>query len=273
VVYRLWYVIDRHFALPYTFLNVSKFHRYFSSTPDAKYDHAFTKDSLKDALEFVLYNAYFTVGKTVYRQMVGLPMGSDCAPHVANLYLYQQESTYFKKTWNRLRHHNPTLINFHRLIDDITTYNDNGMFENHFHEIYDPELNIKRINDNVQAADILDISVSCSGNKSHTTVYDKRRSFKFKCMRLPHVNSLISSATKVNVMKGQLLRIARICNTRTAFERQLQILYEDLRSRGYDHPIIMRSFSNMYNKHRDAFKGLVHNMADLKDMTEPALGQ
>ena len=39
-------------------------------------------------------NIYVNIGNKVYRQCVGIPMGTDCAPLVANLYEYKYMKFY-----------------------------------------------------------------------------------------------------------------------------------------------------------------------------------
>ena len=39
-------------------------------------------------LEFLIDNIYIKVGKEIFRQQVGIPMGTDCAPFLANLFLF-----------------------------------------------------------------------------------------------------------------------------------------------------------------------------------------
>ena len=41
-----------------------------------------------DALSYVLYNIYIRFGNKLYRQIVGIPMGTNCAPLVADLFLF-----------------------------------------------------------------------------------------------------------------------------------------------------------------------------------------
>ena len=38
-------------------------------------------------LEFIIHNAYFQVGDKIFKQIIGIPMGSDPAPFIANLFL------------------------------------------------------------------------------------------------------------------------------------------------------------------------------------------
>ena len=55
-----------------------------------KRDPAFA-DKLKDAVEDLLDNCYIKVGDSLFRQIIGIPMGSDPALYIANLFLYYFE--------------------------------------------------------------------------------------------------------------------------------------------------------------------------------------
>ena len=44
-----------------------------------------------DALYYLLDNIYIRFGTKLYRQIVGIPMGTNCAPLVADLFLYCYE--------------------------------------------------------------------------------------------------------------------------------------------------------------------------------------
>ena len=47
-----------------------------------------------EALTFVLDKIYITVGSKVYRQIVGISMGTNCAPPVADLFLFCYEGDF-----------------------------------------------------------------------------------------------------------------------------------------------------------------------------------
>ena len=47
-------------------------------------------------IEYLVDNVFVHVGKKVFRQKVGIPMGTDCAPLLANLYLFYYEYLYMK---------------------------------------------------------------------------------------------------------------------------------------------------------------------------------
>ena len=44
-----------------------------------------------DALRYLLDNIFIRFGSKLYRQIVGIPMGTNCAPLVASLFLFYYE--------------------------------------------------------------------------------------------------------------------------------------------------------------------------------------
>ena len=44
-----------------------------------------------DALHYLLYNIFIRFGSKLYRQIVGIPMGTNCVPLVANWFLFCSE--------------------------------------------------------------------------------------------------------------------------------------------------------------------------------------
>ncbi len=52
----------------------------------------YSANVVKACLKFLTKNAYFRVGNLVFRQVIGIPMGSDPAPFFANLFLYKNPS-------------------------------------------------------------------------------------------------------------------------------------------------------------------------------------
>ena len=53
---------------------------------------------LVELTEYLIDNVYMYVkaGNRVYRQTIGIPMGTDCAPQLANLYLFHHEYMYMR---------------------------------------------------------------------------------------------------------------------------------------------------------------------------------
>ena len=53
--------------------------------------HAWSCQNVCDALTFLLDNIFIQFGTKLYRQVVGIPMGTNCAPLVADLFLFCYE--------------------------------------------------------------------------------------------------------------------------------------------------------------------------------------
>ena len=51
-----------------------------------------SKSKLVEWTEYLIDNVYIKVGNNVYRQTISIPMGTDCAPQLANLFLHYEYS-------------------------------------------------------------------------------------------------------------------------------------------------------------------------------------
>ena len=70
----------------YIACNVKK--AFFTSKDHYKVYHLWSCQNVCDALSFLLDNIYIRFGTRLYRQIVGIPMGTNCAPLVADLFLF-----------------------------------------------------------------------------------------------------------------------------------------------------------------------------------------
>ena len=73
-------------------------------------------------------------------------MASDPAPFSANLFLFFYESRWLKSIKNTNYRVARKFGNIFRFIDDLITINDGNEFDNHYNEIYPPELILKNEN-------------------------------------------------------------------------------------------------------------------------------
>ena len=75
------------------YIKVTKSKAYWSNT---KTPHAITvtNNTLTHMIEWLIDNTYVTVGNQVLRQIIGIPMGTDCAPFLVNLFLFSYELRY-----------------------------------------------------------------------------------------------------------------------------------------------------------------------------------
>ena len=85
-------------------------------------------DTLIAMIEWLIDNTFVTIGTLVFKQKIGIPMGTDCAPYLANLFLYAYEFEFLNDTL-KLKDFS-TLYKFnkcYRYIDDLLTINNDGI--------------------------------------------------------------------------------------------------------------------------------------------------
>ena len=64
---------------------------FFTSADHNRGYHLWSCQNVCDALSFLLDNIYIRFGTKLYRQIVGIPMGTNCVPLVTDLFLFCYE--------------------------------------------------------------------------------------------------------------------------------------------------------------------------------------
>ena len=101
---------------------------------------------LCEAFTFLMENIYVQFDDMVYQQIVGIPMGTSCAPLIADLFLYCYERDFMSDLQKSKRHDLIDMFNdTTRYLDDIFTI-DNPEFEKYIPDIYPAELQLNKAN-------------------------------------------------------------------------------------------------------------------------------
>ena len=99
----------------------------------------YTETDIVGMLEFLIDNIFVEFGGQIFQQTIGIPMGTNCAPLLADLFLYSYEAEFIQMLLNR----GEKRFNFtYRYIDDVLSLN-NPKFSEYLHHIYSDELEIK----------------------------------------------------------------------------------------------------------------------------------
>ena len=152
---------------------------FFTSEKPKKY-HAWSCQNVCDALTFLLDNIFIRFGTKLCRQVVGIPLGTNCAPLVADLFLFCYERYFMMslsddKQADVIDAFNTTS----RYLDDILNIN-NVYFDNMVSQIYPSERQLNKANDSDTEAAFLDLHLSFSNDIVSTKIYDKRDDFDFE---------------------------------------------------------------------------------------------
>ena len=110
-------------ATRYTHKKVGRNKSYFTSDP-LNGDNKYTANDICKMIEFLVDNIYVRFSGQLFRQMIGVPMGTNCAPLLADLFLYSYESEFLDKLVNKGKRKLARKFNLsYCYIDDLISFN------------------------------------------------------------------------------------------------------------------------------------------------------
>ena len=199
--------------------------------------------------EFLVDNIYVRFGGQLFRQMVGILMGTNCAPLLADLFLYSYENKFLDKLIKEGKRKLARKFNLlYRYIDDLISFN-NKRFKEFISDIYPKELTISETTESTLVASYLDLLfIRDKSNKITTKLYDKRDAFGFHTVNFPFMSSNIPF---YGVFASQLIRYARRCSNYSDFLSRHRALVTRLLSQGYKVNRLSNTFKKFYGRHTD----------------------
>ena len=91
----------------------------------------YSEDDIIKILEFLVDNIFVVFAGKVFQQIVGIPMGTNCAPLLVDIFLYSYEAEFRQSLLSTGRKQLASRFNFtYRYIDDVLSIN-NPEFENY----------------------------------------------------------------------------------------------------------------------------------------------
>ena len=221
---------------------------FFTSSDQSRYT-LWSCQNVCDALSYLLDNIYIRFGTKLYRQIVGIPMGTNCAPLVADLFLYCYERDFM----DSLNHDNQADVieafnSTSRYLDDLLNI-DNPYFEGMVNQIYPPELQLNKANISDTEAPFLDLHLSVANGFVSSKIYDKRDDFDFDIVNFPFLDGDVPRRASYGVYISQLIRFARVCNHVTDFNARNKCLTAKLLQQGYRYHKLRKTFSKFYRRH------------------------
>ena len=178
----------------------------------------YTEDDIIKMLGFLVDNIFVVFAGKVFQQIVGIPMGTNCAPLLADIFLYSYEAEFIQSLLSKGNKQLASRFNFtYRYIDDVLSIN-NSEFQNYLGQMYPVELEIKETTESATTASYLDLLLSIGKDgQLHTSLYDKRDDFNFHITNFPWLSSNIPSSPAYGVFISQLIRYARASSSYDCF--------------------------------------------------------
>ena len=183
--------------------------------------------------------------------MVGIPMGTNCAPLLAGLFLYSYENEFLDKLVKEGKRKLARKFNLsYRYIGDLISFN-NKRFKEFISDIYPKELTISETTESTSIASYLDLLfIRDKSNNITTKLNDKRDTFGFHIVNFPFMSSNIPSAPACGVYGSQLIRYAHCCSNYSDFLLRHRALVTRL-SQGYKVNRLSNTFKKFYGRHTD----------------------
>ena len=197
-----------------------------------------------EALIYLLDNIYIRFGAKLYRQIVGIPMGTNCAPVVAVLFLFCYER-YFMTSLSDVKQAEiiEAFKSTSRYLDDLLNI-DSPYFEGMVNRIQ-----FIKANTSDTEAPFLDLHLSISNGFVSSKIYDKRDDFDSDIANFPFLDGDVPRSTSYGVYISQIIRFARVCSHVTDFNARNKSLIAKLLQQSYRYHKLRKTFSKFYHRH------------------------
>jgi len=205
-----------------------------SATAKLTYDHDISTtekiDNIMNLVYFVVQNTYLDNNDaTLKHQSIGIPMGTNAAPELANLTLYVDEANFIDQLILDSQKDKAILYKHtYRFIDDILTW-----------DVLPPSTDIYGLKYIKQV--LSDGSVTFLGAKIQLlsngslrmSVFDKTSEYSFAVIKFSHYDSNSPEHQSAGIFQGQLVRYRHICNSMRDFKMAVTLLTLRMLSRGH----------------------------------------
>ena len=227
-------------------------------------------DTIAEFLRHLLDDMYVQFGDQLLRQVMGRPMGTNCASLLANFYLAMYELAFLENladlatnTTNpqakqtQAKHILKSFLMTGRYIDDLLSinnpylkfllYTSQTLFYHDLHGIYPDTLLLTCAHSGTEVP-FMDISIRpCGhGNRLTTVLYDKRRHGPLSSLfiiKYPHMSSNISETAKFNIITSQYHRFLSTILSKDNFVASMADVIMTLSSKGYPiHELLTRTY-------------------------------
>jgi hypothetical protein len=218
--------------------------------------HKYSEVDIEEMLGFLIDYIFVVFGNQIFQQTVRIPMGTNCAPLLGDLFLYSYEAEFIQKLLHEKNKLLPVAFNStFRYINDVLSIN-NDRFHSYVDFIYPSELKIKDTTESSTSASYMNVLLNIdAGGKLTTQLYDKRDDFNIAIVNFPYTCSNIPLSSAYGVYISQLNRYARACSIYNQFSSRGRLLTDKVIIQGFLQSRLMLAFRKFYGRYYD----LIHN--------------
>ena len=180
-------------------------------------------------------------------------MGTNCAPLVADLFLYCYERDFMTSISGvKQAEIIEAFKSTSRYLDDLLNI-DNPYFEGMVNRIYPPELQLNnwKLKPLDTEAPFLDLHLCISNGFFSPKINDKRDDFDFDIVNFPFLDGDVPRSTSHGVYIFQLIRFARVSSHVADFNARNKSLTAKLLQQSYRYHKLRKTFSKVYRRHHE----------------------
>ena len=204
---------------------------------------------LIECLYFVIDNSYVVFKGKIHRQIIGIPMGTNCAPYLANIFLHMYEVDFIEKLNSEGKHKVSSLLNnIFRYQDDCLILNDCKQFSRYFSSVYPNEMVLENTNVSRTICNYLDLCITLNNGNFSYKSYDKREDYAFEVIRYPNLSGNIPQGPAYGVFVSQVKRFAEVNSSLENFINDIRILQSRLVEQGFSVYKLRDRFNSFANK-------------------------
>ena len=201
---------------------------------------------LIECVNFIVDHSYIVYKGKLFRQVIGIPMGTNCAPYLANLFLYAYEEAFINSmSCCNKQHIAKSLSDSFRFQDDCIVFNDQGIFEAKWKEIYPVEMQLEKTNTG-NSCTFLDLNISIVEGKFIYKSYDKRLNYNFEVINYPNLVSNVPQNPSYGVFNSQLVRFCDVNSNLDSFVSDVSALTNKLVQQNFDIKELKARFKKFY---------------------------
>ena len=198
---------------------------------------------------FYIDNSYVVFKGKIHRQIIGIPMGTNCAPYLANIFLHMYEVDFIEKLNSEGKHKVSSLLNnIFRYQDDCLVLNDCKQFSKYFKSIYPEEMVLENTNVSSVESNYLDLRISLNNGNFLYKSYDKREDYMFEVIRYPNLSGNIPFSPSYGVFVSQCKRFTEVNSSFEDFVNDIKLLQSRLVKQGFAISILRERFITFANK-------------------------
>ena len=177
-------------------------------------------------------------------------MGTDCAPFLANLFLFSLE---FRWILTQVKAKKFFLLKkFHhcsRYIDDLLLVNNDNVMKKVCEKMYPKELILVPDDSDGLSAPFLDLQMDIKDGVVTTSIFDKRDAFDFPIVNFPNLSGNIPSKSSYGTFVGACVRFARGCTYLDNFQHKVCELTKRLLTQNFTKRHLCSSWRKFAESH------------------------